>query len=294
MKLDFITVVCREELMLLQIQAQSFDRYLQPSLVGNIHVIVNDEQSVMEDIRVDWWGTHQQSVKIQHRSDLGLVVQPHIQGWYTQQICKLLAASVCANTWNIIFDAKTWLVKHFKLSDLFDDQEKPIVGTCVISPYWQDSREYFEKLYDVNISEMLGPAGVPFVAHTLTTEEIVTSVPYFGEWFQNLCPGPGRDKMLVTEFMLYTAYLYRRDGGFNKLYSTQTVGWHPNNLADWQTEEFEHFFERGTLPTCLTVSIHRRCFSKLTNEQINRWLDFLETKKIIKSEQRNYVDSYRK
>jgi len=141
---------------------------------------------------------------------------------------------------------------------------------------------------------VLGPSGVPFFFHTPTVKELIDSIPNFCDWFQKNVPGPYGTKNLITEFMLYSAYLIKRDGSFELLYNTQPRSWEPNNLADWQIEEFEHFFKRGTLPTCLTVSIHRRAYQHLSNEQTNRWLDFLETKRVIQPNQRNYVDSYSK
>ena len=44
--LDFITVVFQDELPLLEIQARSFDQYLNPPDVNQIVVVVNDNDAV--------------------------------------------------------------------------------------------------------------------------------------------------------------------------------------------------------------------------------------------------------
>lgn len=294
MKLDFITVVYREEIALLKIQAQSFDRYLSPNDVGEIVIVINDEQHVAGLIDASWWGRLADRVNILHYSALGLVTRPHIQGWYTQQICKLLAAKRCKAVWSLVFDAKTWLVRSVDTKEIFDPNGSPVVGHCPISTHWKDSQTYLEKMYGIRMDHMLGPGGVPFIMHTDTVNELINSIPDFTEWFQRSVPGPGNDTLFITEFMLYSAYVYKKYGKINQLYSNRVPTWHPNNMATWEAHRFGQFFERGSLPSCLTVSIHKGAYGKLSTEEIERWLDFLESKNIIQRDQRDYVDLYKK
>ena len=294
MKLDFITVVYREEIGLLRIQAQSFNQYLSHTDVGEIVIVINDEQHIKELIDPNWWGQLSDRVKVIHHSALGLVINPHIQGWYTQQICKLLATKRCESAWSMVFDAKTWLVRALDTREIFDHVGRPVVGHCPISTYWKDSKIYLEQMYGITMNTMLGPGGVPFMLHTETTNALVDSIDNFPEWFQSLVPGPGNDKMFITEFMLYSAYVFNKYGVNNRLYSDLPPTWHPNNMASWEVDKFKKFFDRGALPSCLTVSIHKDCYRKLSAGEIATWLDFLERKHIIQHDQRGYVNLYRK
>ena len=294
MKLDLITVVYGEEIGLLKIQAQSFDRYLSHNDVGEIVIVINDAQHIKESIDTKWWGRLADRVNIMHHSQLGLVINPHIQGWYTQQICKLLAAKRCKALWSLVFDAKTWLVRTLDVREIFDHDGRPVVGHCPISTYWKDSKIYLEQMYGITMNTMLGPGGVPFMLHTETVNALVDSIDDFTEWFQSLVPGPGNDTMFITEFMLYSAYVLHRHGVNNRLYSDLPPTWHPNNLASWKVDKFKKFFDRGALPSCLTVSIHKDCYQKLSSGEIATWLDFLERKNIIQRDQRGYVNLYRK
>lgn len=299
MKISTVTIVCQEEVELLKIQAHTFGLYMNPADVEDIIVLVNNHlmdgsETAMPIIEKEWWGPLQDRVKLFKNSDLGFTPLPHIHGWYTQQIGKLLGATATSCPWAVVFDAKTWLIRTFDLKELYDSNEKPCVGSVPVSHFWQDARQHLESMFNIKIPSVLGPSGVPFFFHTPTVKELIDSIPNFCDWFQKNVPGPYGTKNLITEFMLYSAYLIKRDGSFESLYNTQPRSWEPANLADWELAGFDAFVQRLHNPKCLTASIKRKCYEDLTPSQINRWLDFLETKQVIQPNQRNYVDSYSK
>ena len=125
---DFITVVFRDELPLLEIQARSFDQYLNPKDVNQIIVVVNDNDTVADSINCQWWGKYADRVVIKTRSNYPFT--PSNSGWDDQQLLKLLSAAESNTKWSMVFDAKTWLIKTLDTSEsqLFDTQGRPNVG----------------------------------------------------------------------------------------------------------------------------------------------------------------------
>ena len=70
MKLDLVTVVYAAELDMLRTQARSVANRFPDDSLSCIHVIVNDDPSLVENIDTSWWHQHQPKVRIHTRSDL--------------------------------------------------------------------------------------------------------------------------------------------------------------------------------------------------------------------------------
>ena len=71
--LDLITVVFRDEIPLLKIQAKSVDQYV--TNINSITIIVNDDDSVAELIDPAWWGQYCQQVKIKPLVNINMLVE---------------------------------------------------------------------------------------------------------------------------------------------------------------------------------------------------------------------------
>jgi hypothetical protein len=56
--IDIATVVFRDELPILKLQAQSIERYCQHIGIRNIYVIVNDDDDTIHQIDAGWWVQH--------------------------------------------------------------------------------------------------------------------------------------------------------------------------------------------------------------------------------------------
>lgn len=260
--IDFVTVVFDEEVPLLQWQAKSFQKFVKD--VGTIYIVDNGSQNC--NINLDWYGDYQSKVKILKHTDLGVKMQEHIDGWRTQQLCKLLASAMSDKTWAVVLDAKTFFTKNF---DVIKDG-KPCVGKIQTLDQFAESVEYLEDYYDVDLTQTIGPGGVPFFFHVETLKEMIASIDNFSTWFQErvIEPNPPH-KTLVTEFLLYSAYVKHKLGTYESLYGDTLLN--PFNLADFET----NLFDKMITSDSHTKSIHERAKAKLNKEQVTRWETFL-------------------
>lgn len=271
--LDLITIVFREELNLLRIQAKSINQYV--SNINSITVIVNDHDDVTTLIDPTWWGDHQQRVIIKPYSDYNYVSR--INGWENQQLLKLLASAESNSEWAMVLDAKTWFVQPLDITKLFDLYGRPCVGRAGISPYFISSQKFVEQYYNVDMPDIIGPAGVPFLFHSATVKDMINAIPEFIDWFQTNVRYPN----LITEFHLYSGYVLSRYRDYQYLYNN-TRYYDAVNIADWEAENFDCIFkEMITNPRVLTASIHRRSYASLTKDQHTQWTSFLIDKQVI-------------
>lgn len=267
--IDLVTIVFQQELDFLKIQARSIDLYIQQADLGNIYVVVNDDDSVADLIDPAWWGTHHAKIKVIPYSCWNYVSR--INGWENQQLCKLLAAGSAEHDWSMSLDAKTWFVQTLDLTKLFDDQGRVTAGTVPVFPVFDSSKEFLEKYYAISMPDIVGPQGVPFVFHTATVKQLLSSHSDFIEFFQTNVRYPH----LITEFHLYSSFVLSRDKTYEHLYS-KTQYYTCCNVADSDVDRFDHHYNRMLSDKkLLTASIHRRAYPLLTEEQLINWTQFL-------------------
>jgi hypothetical protein len=275
--LDFITVVFRDELPLLEIQARSFDQYLNPKDVDQIVVVVNDDDSVADSIDPAWWGKYSNYVSVKLRSEYKFT--PGNSGWDDQQLLKLLCAAQSQTKWSIVFDAKTWLIKPLDTQEsaLFDTQGRPNVGRMHLSPHFEPARQFVENYYGISIDQVLGPSGVPYVFHSEDVREMIAGIPDFITFFQQAQINP----TLVTEFVLYAGFILKKYSCLDAIYNVDRIYICVANLADWQVDKFDTFTQAINQHHTITASIHRRAYKHLTQEQLSTWVLFLESRNLI-------------
>lgn len=271
--IDLITVVFQEEISLLRVQAQSINQYFDSDSVNQITVVVNDHDHVIEHIDCAWWGKHQHRVKIKPVSAWHYPIR--VNGWENQQLCKLLAASEADSDWSMVLDAKTWFIRS--CNNLFDSQGRAQVGRSGIFTPFRDSQQFVEKYYNISMPEVIGPSGVPFMFHTATVHDLVHSVDNFADFFQTAVRYPN----LVTEFHLYSGHVIAQ-GLLDQLYS-RDCAYGLVNVAEWETDSFDLLFEQMQRPDVLTVSIHKKSYANLTNDQLQSWYNFLAVKNLLQT-----------
>lgn len=278
--LDIITVVFRDELPLLKIQAESINQYINPQDINEITIIVNDSDDVAELVDPSWWKQHQSKVKIKCRSSWKY--EPINIGWENQQLLKLLAAAESNVAWSIILDAKTWFIKELKSKQLFGINGLPYTASIPGKPgVFVEGRKFVEEHYQIALPKIIGPNGVPFVFHTATVNDMIAEFNNFIEFFSNNVKGPN----FITEFFLYSGYVTKRFGSLETLYNTNQCYLAPINIADYEIDEFDIKFNAiRTNPRIATASVHRRAYSKLTQEQQLTWVKFLEEKHLVPDE----------
>jgi len=265
--IDIITVVFREELPILKLQAESIDLYCQDINLGSIYVIVNDDTL---DIDTALWGSFADRVRIIPRT--AWPVQYAENGWLTQQLLKLLGAANSTNTWTMILDAKTIIVQPVDLDRIFDSQDRLTWGYLPIFPVFEPAKKIVSELFDIDLKNVAGPAGVPFFFHNSTVRSMIKDVELrtqqpFSEWFQQ--------QGMVTEFILYSGYLEYRDTTLDVMYTHRAETYKVCNVCHTETEIFNLKFIEMMHPDTLTVSVHRKAWTALTDIQRKAYKDYL-------------------
>lgn len=268
--IDIVTVVFREELPVLKLQAESIDLYCNKVDFGNIYVIVNDDDLDLSEIDRDWWGAFSDRVVFMHRRAWN--IEYATNGWLTQQLLKLLGAAYSFNTWTMVLDAKTILAQPVDLKKLFDDYGLLTWGYSPVIPVFEPSRQIVSKLFDIDLQSVAGPAGIPFFFKNSLVQEMIQEVESrtgqsFAEWFQQTG--------MVTEFILYSGYIQYRFGNLGSLYTNNYQSYKVCNICHSEVESFDRKFQDMLDSNILTVSIHRNAWPKLTEDQKNKYRNLL-------------------
>lgn len=271
--IDLVTVVYYQELPYLEIQAKSIENYVAYDQISNIIVVVNDDIPI-ESVNKSWYGSYQEKLRVISYQDLSN--QIILDGWDSQQICKLLASKFCSAEWSMVLDAKTWFIRPFDLSMVLQNRKIKRHITAV-SHHFTNEQKFLENYYNIDLSSCIR-CGVPFYIHNKTCTDLINSIDNFVDFFQKHVKNPPR----ITEFLLYISYVSHRQLT-NTLYSDD-YEFNDLNVADWQAEQFEErLYAAANDSTVITFSLHRRTYRQLSDSQINSWLIFLQQHRLIDS-----------
>jgi hypothetical protein len=267
--IDIVTVVFDDEIPVLKLQAQSIDLYCRDIGVRSIYVIVNDHESVAEQIDPSWWGKFADCVTVLPRRIFSTDFVSN--GWVSQQVLKILAASISHNTWSMVMDAKTIFVRNLDLTEIADSTGRICSGTLLIQPVFEPSRIIVNNFYGIELEKQIGPGGVPFFFHNATIRHMIADAEdrtqtSFPIWFQS----QGR----LTEFILYSGYVKYKHGGFNILYST-TNNIQTHNICHSEVAMFDHKLSQPQLSGIQTIGVHRNAWTQLSADQQQRYQSYL-------------------
>jgi hypothetical protein len=269
--IDIVTVVFRDELPVLKLQAESVSLYCNHMCLHTIYVVINDDSMTANDIDITWWGRFSDRVVVIHRQAWQINYADN--GWLTQQLLKLLAAEQSKSEWSMILDSKTIIVQPVELDRLFNDDGQLTWGHCPVFPVFDRAKQMVGELFQIEVPKVAGPAGIPFFFHNQTVRDMIQEVTKrtrqpFGQWFQ--------DAGMITEFILYSGYLQYRDGTLDKMYTnTFDRPYQLCNICHNETEIFDQKFEDMLDESNLTVSIHRGAWKHLSDSQRTRYKNLL-------------------
>ena len=277
--IDLITVVFQPEIPYLEIQAKSIQNNFTSDQIKTIYVVVNDHDDLVKEIDPNWWGLFADRVVVYPYSIFGY--SNRVGGWDNQQLCKILAAARSTVEWSVVLDAKTYFVKPCNTALLFDSTSRACTNKLHPQPVFESAKNYVEKLYNIKLTHIIGPGGVPFMFHTKTVQEMISyteeiTKQSFHAFFQDNVCYPN----LITEFYLYSGYVTHRYGGFDTLYA-EKQRWTCVNVSDWQVEQFPELFESMQKFLTLTVSVAGKAWKLLDNTQQHAYLSFLQRKNLI-------------
>jgi hypothetical protein len=276
--IDIVTVVFDAELPVLKLQAQSIDLYCRHIGVRNIYVVVNDLDSVGQQIDPAWWGAFAPQVLIVPRTVFSAEFSNN--GWLGQQALKILTASISHNVWSMILDAKTVFVRDLNPAELVDSQGRMRVGHMPVYPVFEPARQIVNEFYQIDLDSQLGPGGVPFFFHNGTVRLMIAETAFrarqsFPNWFQ----AQGR----LTEFVLYSGFVKHRFGSFDAFYSPDNAVF-PCNLCHSEVARFDAKLAEMSLPNTSTVSVHRNAWAQLVPEQQQQYRALLIQRGITQAE----------
>ena len=271
---DILTVVFRDELSILRVQAQSIELFCQDLGIRNIFVIVNDDDSVVKDIDVNWYGSLSNLVKIVPRSQLGSYY--HNDGWISQQYLKLKGSTLSKNKWVMVLDAKSIFVKKIYLKKFFDIFGRVKAGYWKLDPAWGEVEKNINKLFNIKIRGDTGCVPylfkVDIVKNLISDLELKTAIP-FDKWFQHF------ESCHITEIALYIGYVqskYRSLWKYASKFRYIDLTCVGRNRIDKANSIFDNeLFKTRNQRKNHVVMIHRYVWNILDSERKERYKNFL-------------------
>lgn len=211
--MDFFTVVYKSELCLLKLQAISFEKFVNPEIINNIYVIVNDHEP---DFSFSWiyknvircYGDLAPKVRILETRFVDQYALKH-DGYIAQQIVKLMAHTLSISPYYCVLDAKNFFIKPISIDNFFDgrprinfEEYKSDYQVYLINGYYnyngvqQNDRTY-------NLPAMM----TPFVFSVENVKSMINAMEarsgkYFAQAFASAIDGH-------AEFLAYSTYLWR-------------------------------------------------------------------------------------
>lgn len=275
--IDVVTVVFREELPILQCQAQSIDLYCKNIGINSIYVMVN-ESGLSADIDPSWWGSMAYRVRVIPRETFS--VNWIGDGWLTQQLLKILGSALSYNAWTMVLDAKTVLTNDISLDLVFNDQGQAKFGWIGVNPVFHPAQEIANRLIDSNNEKILLPAGVPFFFHNASVRSMISYSELktgndFASWFLN--------QGMLTEFVLYSTWI-SADQKRKELYTDvpSDNSWKICHVCHVQTDQFDRILDSHD-DFSHTLSVHRQAWSSLSDKQKQTFRNRLMVRGISKS-----------
>jgi hypothetical protein len=268
--IDIITVVFEPEIPALRAQAQSLALYGQKLGIRNIYVVLNDVETIASQIDPAWWGPMANSVLVIPRTAFST---PFVEnGWVSQQVLKLLAASISYNTYSMIMDAKSILVKEIDPANFISESGQIQTGLLDVYPVFEPSRKITNELFGIDLKKQLGPGGVPFIMHNDTVRMMIAEVTMrtqtsFPIWFQT--------QGMLTEFILYSGFVQFLCGELTVLYSDQNKLGTQVNVSHDEVEQWVQKFSQMKQSKTFSVSVHRTAWKNMSPLQRQEYQDLL-------------------
>jgi len=268
--IDIVTVVFEQEIPVLRAQAQSLALYGQKLGIRNIYVVLNDTETVATQIDPSWWGPLSGKVSVIPRTVFSTSFVEN--GWVSQQVLKLLAAAMSYNTYSMIMDAKTMLVRELDPAEFISSTGQIHTGLLDIYPVFEPSRKIVNALFEIELTQQLGPGGVPFIMHNDTVRMMIAEVTMrtqqsFPAWFQQ--------QGVLTEFLLYSGFVKFLCGELSVLYGSENRLGAPCNVSHNEVDIWYKKFAQMRNKNTITVSVHRGAWTKLDTQQQQQYRDFL-------------------
>ena len=267
---DILSVVFRDELPVLRVQAQSINLYCRDIGIKNIFVVVNDTDDVAKEIDANWYGDLSNCVKIIPRSKLGSHF--HDDGWMSQQYLKLKGSTLSNNTWVMVLDAKSIIVKKLYLNKFFDIFGRIKAGWQKLPPGSHNIEKNVNQLFNIKLHGDTGQIPylfrVDLVTDLIKHVELKTNTP-FDIWFKTF------QSCHITESALYTGYVQSR---YTALWKYSRAKRYVRSVCIGRSHNdiVNTLFDKELFKNCYyVVMIHRHVWDNLNIEQKEKYKKFL-------------------
>jgi hypothetical protein len=248
------------------------DLYCHDMGLQTIFVIVNDRDHVADQVDPAWWGSLQSRVQIIPRSYFACQFIPN--GWVSQQVLKLLASSLSANTWSMVLDAKTLVSDHVTADIFVVNSDQLTLGIAPVLEVFEPAAKIASDLFGITVSHVAQPAGVPFIFRNHDVRQMIKEIEHlahdnFAEWFQQ--------QGMLTEFVLYTAFIQYKYQDLKKVYLGSNRNKLCNNICHSELNIFDIKLQQARDRRPLTIGVHRGAWRQLTGQQKQSYRDYLES-----------------
>jgi hypothetical protein len=274
-----VTVTCERDLSLLELQAQSFDRFLYEN--SEIIIVVNEKDpSKWKDFYQKniekWYKRH--SVKIYYHSDFDInwnlfIKNDQVTGWVRQQILKLAVSNKLNSPAYLILDSQNFLVNFWSFKNKIIENKipyKPGKLEWAEIPY-KNYQLFFDP--SANHKGFLNTSiSTPFFIKTELAQQLVNSFGgnlKFSKWFFDYSD-------IKSEFALYTAWITVND--YTEKYHYETKNWIHPMLRDSVNfnQDVEYYLENvGKYTPHRWSSINFRAWLNMSPEQFKKINDKL-------------------
>ena len=259
-----VTIVFRDEVGFLRLQARSLAMYLHRKMFREIIVIANEPPAMPDDWHERVMRAYADfgcRVRILTVSDLTDV--PLRSGWFSQQVLKLLVAKLVKTEFYLLLDAKNHLTHPFK-PDHLEGDGKPRMFTHsyrahTLRRYLYPTLEYFGLSKDH--ADRFNATITPFAIHSQTCRDLLRFVEQkeqqrFEDVFMKHRPQ-------MTEFFMYGSYL-RTQREIGDLYNLDGYNY-PVVWKEWTADHTVHgHISRAEREHLSFFSVHRASVPLLT------------------------------
>lgn len=271
---DVVTICFSAELKMLQMQARSIERFMDPSTLGKCIFIINDPDHSEECHRfidriilpeLTWLAAR---ISIIDSADLDGALRG--SGWLTQQALKLMSARHVATNHYLVLDAKNHFIAPVGDTPLFHGH-RPRARTAIPT---RNQRKWLDAslaYFDLDRSQGAKEAGATVTPYLMITDvclSLLDEIERRGDQISELFSRP---EPRPSEFFLYYAYIEAFYGGYAQLYQCDMLAQatlftkHPATDA-----AFDSIMERTAHPDCWSFAIHRNRLPRLTAVQLER------------------------
>ncbi len=281
MTCPLITVSCNRDLALLELQAQSFDKYLPDNT--EIIIIVNE----INRKRDTWYNYFYSKIEKYYKRHKLVIYnntnfkfdwsvdfkQIEVTGWNRQQVLKLLVSEKVSSKNYCVLDSQNFLVKPWDPKDVIKEDKSPYVLNKLTwsIPAYQNYLKILGGSDDFEQETMT--ASTPAFLNSDLVKKLITingGTASFANWFYNFSESK-------SEFALYLAWS-KVQGGLNKYHYSAHTWCHPMLRDSLEfSKDFDYFINaiaRFELHTW--ASINHRSWVMMDEQQYSVMLNKLK------------------